>query len=120
MVGGKGLVLVKTISEAELISKLSARDKFGMGFHLVDLRNESEFLKGFIPGAINIPSKKLTFIAEKVFSKADEVVFYSHSKTKHAAENAVTFMKNKGFVNCFIFAEGIDNWSGLIERSKLK
>ncbi|MFT5207271.1 MAG: rhodanese-related sulfurtransferase [Candidatus Omnitrophota bacterium] len=115
--GGKGPVLIKTISEADLLSKLNARDKFGLGFHLVDLRNESDFLKGFIPGAINIPSKKLTFIAEKVFSKADEVVFYSHSKTTHSAENAVTFMKNKGFMNCFVFAEGMDNWSGLIERS---
>jgi rhodanese-related sulfurtransferase len=102
---------IQLMDASELADRLEARRQGAVGFHVVDLRNEADYQIKFIPGAINIPSTKLTYVAEKIFSKSDAIVFYSHAGTDHVSESAVIFMKNKGFKNCFVLIGGIGSWS---------
>ncbi len=120
LIGGKGKPVLRVMTEDELKAKLEGSQHLGFGFYLVDLRNEADFRKGFIPGAVNIPSRKLPFIAEKVFSKSDEVVFYSYAKSESISANAVILLKNKGYQNCYIFSGGLEAWSGMIEQGRVK
>lgn len=104
----------------ELEERIEAGGAERVGFFWVDLRNEADYKKSFIPGSINIPFKKLSFLAEKFFSKSDEVVFLGYSDSDHVSVNAVIFMKNKGFTRCSVLQGGIGAWTGDLETSAPK
>ncbi len=101
----------------ELEARIGAGGADRIGFFWVDLRNEADYKKSFIPGSINIPFKKLSFLAEKFFSKSDEIVFLGYSDSDHVSVNAVIFMKNKGFTRCSVLEGGIGAWTGDLETS---
>jgi len=56
---------VRWVGSAALTKMLEERRRQEISFYLVDLRLEADYQKGHIPGAINIPSQKLRFLAEK-------------------------------------------------------
>lgn len=115
MQGGYGDASV--MRSAQLAERIQAGGVKTVGLFWVDLRNEADYKQSFIPGSINIPYKKLSFLAEKFFSKSDEVVFLSYPDADHVSVNAVTFMKNKGFTNCSVLQGGIGGWTGDFETS---
>ena len=101
------------VVEQESLAKKIEDKKLGLlSFYLVDLRNEAEYRKGWIPGAINIPMAKLKFLAEKTFGPADEVIFYGHSEKDPSGGNSVIFMVNKGYTRVAWFREGMQGWKG--------
>lgn len=106
-----------SIQAAELAKKIASNRNGAGGLFWVDLRNEADFKRGFIPGSINIPFKKLSFLAEKFFSRSDDVVFISYPDSDHVSVNAVIFMKNKGFSRCSVLEGGIGAWTGDLETA---
>lgn len=115
MQGGYGDASV--MRSAQLAERIGAGGVKTVGLFWVDLRNEADYKQSFIPGSINIPYKKLSFLAEKFFSKSDEIVFLGYPDADHVSVNAVTFMKNKGFTNCSVLQGGIGGWTGDLEAS---
>lgn len=115
MQGGYGRTPV--VRPDQLAERMRAGGAKTLGLYWVDLRNEADYKRSFIPGSINIPYAKLSFLAEKFFSRSDEIVFLSYPDADHVSVNAVTFMKNKGFVNCSVLQGGIGGWTGDLETS---
>lgn len=115
MQGGYGDTAV--MQAVDLAARIDAGGPKRVGFFWVDLRNEADYKQSFIPGSINIPFAKLSFLAEKFFSKSDEVVFLSYPDSDHVSVNAVTFMKNKGFLRCSVLRGGIGAWTGVLETA---
>lgn len=115
--GGKP-VTISTVTGDKIFDRIHSGGTQNIGFWLVDLRPEAEFYRKFIPGAINIPLKKLSFMAEKLFMPADNIVFYGYAGLTHDAVNACTFMKQKGFDNCVVLENGIGGWPGYFEQGK--
>lgn len=107
----------RVMQAAELAERIADKSAKRIGFFWVDLRNETDFKRSFIPGSINIPFPKLPFLAEKFFSKSDEVVFLGYPDSDHVSVNAVIFMKNKGFTDCAVLQGGIGAWTGDLETA---
>lgn len=103
-------VQISRITAAELRQKLEDQKAGKIFFDLVDLRLEKDFAAGFIPGAVNIPLKKLPFVAEKIFGKSDEIIFYGYSEGDRASINAGIFLKNKGFSKLLFLESGYKGW----------
>ena len=106
-----------TVGARELADRMEAGGPGRVGLFLVDLRTEADYKRESVPGSVNIPFKKLPFLAEKFFSKSDEVVFMGYPDSDHVSVNAVVFMKNKGFTRCSILKGGIGSWTGDLEIS---
>lgn len=115
MQGGYGEHAV--MQAKELADRIASGGAKTAGFYWVDLRNEADYKRSFIPGSLNIPFKKLPFLAEKFFSKSDEVVFLGYPDTDQISVNAVIFMKNKGFARCSVLKGGIGAWTGDLESA---
>ena len=98
------------ISAAELVEKLLLRKEGEIVFHLVDLRIEADFGAGHIPGAVNLPFKKLPFLAETTFAKTDDLVLYGHSSADKAGVNAAILLMHKGFGKITFFEGGYEEW----------
>ena len=107
------------ISLDELKQKIKNRRNALSDFHLVDLRNEADYQKSFIPGAINVPFNKLSFLGEKLFSKFDKIILYGYNGMDPRSVNAFIQLKNKGFENCMVFTGGIKSWDSELETSVL-
>ena len=118
MQGGYGDSAV--MRSGELADRIAEGGARTVGFFWVDLRNEADFKRSFIPGSINIPFKKLPFLAEKFFSKSDEVVFLGYPDSDQISVNAVIFMKNKGFTRCSVLEGGIGGWTRDLETAPSK
>jgi len=102
------------IDSSVLAKMLEDRDRQNISFYLVDLRLEADYQKGHISGAVNIPSQKLRFVAEKIFGKTDPVVFYGYARNSEDM-NAVIRMMNKGYVRLSVLTGGIESWQGVLE-----
>jgi len=80
-------------------------------FLLVDARNPEEYREAHIPGAVNIPQKKMSdFFGLLPADKNMEIIFYCNGvkcgKSKKAAQVAL----NLGYKNVVVFAEGMPVW----------
>ncbi len=103
------------IDDKVLAQKIKDKAQKQISFNLVDLRLETDYGLAHIPGAVNIPLKKLKFVAEQVFDKSEEIIFYGYSEDDKAAVNSVIFLANKGFKNICLLQGGIKQWKGLVE-----
>ncbi len=100
------------IDEKALAEKIEQKRDKKISFTLVDLRLEAEYQEGHIPGAVNLPLKKLRFLAEQTLAKADDIIFYGYSRDDQASVNAVILLRNKGFERVALLTGGIDEWKG--------
>lgn len=101
---------VDHIGGVELRRLIRERDDLGKVFHLVDLRNEADHAQGAIPGAVNVPLKKLSFVAEKRFGLSEPIVLYGYSADDRASINAVVLLANKGYRNISFYDGGYADW----------
>lgn len=67
------------------------------GAKLIDVREASEFSRGKLPYAINVPLSKLAQSIHDHVSHEDEVLLYCHSGGRSGA--AAEAMLNAGFAN---------------------
>lgn len=102
---------LRHIERGELERLIRERDEQGKSFHLVDLRNEADHAKGALPGAVNVPLKKLRFVAEKRFGPAELIVLYGYSTADRASVNAAVLLANKGYRNVSYYDEGYAGWA---------
>lgn len=74
---------------------------------VVDVRDNSEFISGHIPGAINIPVNDIKSIADYVVDENDIIIVYCRSGVR--SRKAALTLVNLGYKNVYDFG-GIDNW----------
>lgn len=110
--------MLEYITHRGIAKKLRDRLDNKADFFLVDLRKEVDFAQGSIEGSINVPIQKLSFLAEKMFQKTDDIVFYRYSNNDQAAINAVILLKNKGFGRVSFYEAGYDGWKKLPPKVK--
>ena len=87
---------------------------------LVDTRNETDYQKGHLPGAMNIPLGKMRFEAERLLDKEQDVVCYGYSRNDPASVNAVIFLANRNYQHVLFFEEGAMGWKGAWEQNEEK
>lgn len=102
---------LRHIETPELRRMILERDDPGKSFSLVDLRSEASYAQGALPGAVNTPLKKLTFVAEKLFSPTEPIVLYGYSAQDKASVNAVVLLANKGYCNISFYDGGYAGWT---------
>ncbi|MFT4924835.1 MAG: phage shock protein E [Phenylobacterium sp.] len=96
----------KNISQ-EALQKLLKSDHKPL---VVDVRTEGEYAKGHIPGAINIPHKKLKKrLAELKDVKNKQVILYCHSGTR--ANIAKKILSKSGFSQLDHLSGDFKAWS---------
>jgi rhodanese-related sulfurtransferase len=98
----------KVIDHAALKAKVEADQR---DFLLVDARNPEEYREAHIPGAINIPQKKIdAYQGLLPADKHSEIIFYCNGvkcgKSKKAAKKAIEL----GYSNVLVYAEGMPVW----------
>ena len=98
----------QVIGHAELKAKTDADLR---NFLLVDSRNPEEYQESHIPGAVNIPQKKMdVFWGLLPAAKNIQIIFYCNGvkcgKSKKAAKRAMKF----GYTNIWVYAEGMPVW----------
>jgi rhodanese-related sulfurtransferase len=76
---------------------------------MIDVREESEYAEGHIPGAINIPLRTLSQNLDKVPADSPVVVYCASG---HRAGTALTALQLLGYNNVKSFAGGWKAWSG--------
>ncbi len=103
------------IGQEELARRIKDKKQNKDAFELVDLRLETDYQKGHIPGAQNVPIQKMRFELESRFEKQDEIIFYGYSREDLASANAVIMMVNKGFAKVALLDGGYKDWKGEIE-----
>lgn len=96
------------IDHATLKAKVEADEH---DFLLVDSRNPEEYREAHIPGAINIPQKKMEVQQGLLPSdKGSQIIFYCNGvkcgKSKKAAKKAIEL----GYSNVWVYAEGMPVW----------
>lgn len=80
------------------------------GWLFIDVRTETEFKKGRIPGAINIPRGKLEFIMEsKVPDKGTKILVYC--KKGGRACLALCTILDMGYSGAIAMEEGFAQWA---------
>ena len=105
---GAGEGTYKVIDHAALKAKVEADQR---DFLLVDARNPEEYREAHIPGAINIPQKKIDVYQGLLpADKHSEIIFYCNGvkcgKSKKAAKKAIEL----GYSNVLVYAEGMPVW----------
>jgi rhodanese-related sulfurtransferase len=82
------------------------RLKLGKKIILVDIRNQEEFAKLSIPGAINIP---LHFVKSKAFLKSKPLVLVKGGYPDRQTEETCKYLQNEGF-GAAILSGGLLAW----------
>ena len=85
------------------------------GAILIDVREQSEFGLGHIPGAVNMPLNELNAKASELKDK--KAPLYVYCQTGARAVNAVNNLKSIGFTNVNNIG-GIARYKGDLEKSK--
>jgi len=83
------------------------------GAQVVDVRTAGEFQLGHIPGAINVPVDEVQTTA-KSWDKSATYVVYCASGARSA--EAVKIMQSMGFTNIDHFNQGIQAWTGQLDK----
>lgn len=96
----------KQISQAEAMEMMNNES----GYIILDVRTESEFAGGHIPGAVCIPNETIDeSVMEKLPDKEQIILIYCRSgnRSKQASEK----LADMGYVNVYEFG-GINTWTG--------
>ena len=117
--GGYRAERLKRIDFEALTKKISDKEEKKYDFMLIDTRNESDFQKGFIPGAVNLPFKKHRFMAVLPIPKDKDIVCYGYSATQPSDVNAVIYLLNRGYERVEFYAEGYAGWAGHLFRRRV-
>ncbi len=108
--GGFNTGKLKRIDTATLAKKIREKKDKKYDFALIDTRNESEYLKGSIPGAVNLPYKKHRFLIENVAPRTMDIVCYGYPGQNPTAVNAAIFLANDGYDQVWLYDGGYEGW----------
>jgi rhodanese-related sulfurtransferase len=101
-----------TVSGATTIDASKAKSLFDKGTPFVDVRSNSDWDAGRIPGAKHIELKKVFNEAEllKVVPKDKEVVFYCNGESCLRSSKAAKKAVDWGFKKVYYFRLGFPSW----------
>ncbi len=100
------------VSGATTVDVVSAKELFDRGVPFVDVRKDTDWEAGRIPGATHIELKKVFSEAtlSEVVGKDQEVVFYCNGpkcmRSSKASEKAVAW----SFTKVYYFRDGFPGW----------
>lgn len=103
-----GLVLAGCQRGPSLESSL----KEGRELLIIDVRSQSEYKDGWIPGAINIPHKE---ISEESINESKDLLIYTYCKSGIRSAKAKDTLEELGYTNVINYGS-IGNWSGQLSR----
>lgn len=82
---------------------------------VIDLRQESEFKKGHILGARNLP---YPYLRQQYGELRKDLPVYLYDDTMTISTQAVSFLGKHGYQQLFILKDGYRNWEGKTKKSK--
>jgi rhodanese-related sulfurtransferase len=102
---------IKFISLDQLLEMMTNKEKF----KLVEVLDKENYIKGHIPGAINLPLENLKNLAKKALKKTDKIVVYCASYSCHASTMAAELLVKMGYKKTLDFKGSKKLWveSGL-------
>lgn len=99
----------KEVSNQELAGILSEN----MAHHILDVREDFEFMMGHIPTAVNIPLSDLTKHLER-FDRNN--TYYVICRTGNRSNFACKYMDDLGFTKVYNVVPGMHLWEGPLEE----
>jgi len=99
------------ISTDELADKIVSQDP---SFLLIDIRDEKAFKNNSLPGAINIPLKKLLDEDSTTYLDQDEFDVILFSNTNFQADQAWILCSRLGYKNHRVLKGGLNEWFNTI------
>lgn len=81
---------------------------------VIDVREESEYASGHVPGAVNIPLRTITQNLDKIPADKPVIVYCASG---HRAGTALTVLRTLGYENVKSFPGGWKAWSGANEET---
>jgi rhodanese-related sulfurtransferase len=92
--------------------ELKVRIDRGGDFKLVETLPPEKFREGHLPGAINVPSDRMSTLAPKLLpDKGAEVITHCASRTCHASGDAARELIKLGYTNVRHYAGGKADWT---------
>ncbi len=104
----------ETIQGATTITVDEAKALFDKGVVFVDVRSDSDFEAGRIPGAVHLELKKVLTEAALTgaVSKDQEVVIYCNGHSCMRSSDATAKAVDWGFTNVKYYRDGFPSWQG--------
>ena len=96
----------KEIRTQELYEKINA----GEELTLIEVLMPKVYEEGHLPGAINIPFRRIAHDAGERLEKGDEIVVYCHDEDCTASGIAAQKLDNSGFENVLHYRGGKAAW----------
>lgn len=97
-----------------VISNHELQDSLAKGktMHILDVREDFEFMLGHLPGAINVPLSNLT-VHLNGFDKGE--TYYIICRTGNRSNYACKYMESLGFRRVYNVLPGMHKWDGILE-----
>jgi len=83
---------------------------------ILDVRTEEEFVKGYIPGSINIDIYKGQEFLDEVNNLDKSKNYYVYCRSGARSAQACALMQQQGFENTNNLMGGISEWEGEIKK----
>jgi rhodanese-related sulfurtransferase len=101
-----------TIDGATTVSTDEAKSLFDKGVLFVDVRKDSDWDAGRIPGAVHLELNSVFSEEElgKVIGKDDEVVIYCNGESCLRSSEACVKAVSWGFANVHYYRDGFPDW----------
>jgi len=101
-----------SIPGATTVTTNEAKDLFDKGVTFVDVRKDSDWDAGRIPGAVHLELKSVFNEGElaKVVSKDQEVVIYCNGESCMRSSEACAEALKWGFAKVYYFRDGFPAW----------
>jgi rhodanese-related sulfurtransferase len=98
--------MTPTISRQDLKAKLDAK-----ALVLIEALAESHYLKGHLPGAINLPHDRVRELAPVLVpDRKTPIVTYCASATCRNSHIAAETLRAMGYTDVSVYAEGKQDW----------
>jgi len=104
---------IEWVTGAELADAIKA----GAGLIVVDVRSESSYKRGHIPGAISIPLTVIQSNTEVGLKPEDMIVFYCDCGHGGIALTAARIMRDRGYPNLWVLIGGTREYPEALEVS---
>lgn len=99
----------ETISRGEVEKLVEGEPQAGT-YRLIDVRADSAYFAGHIPGAVSIPWQELNERSDELSSdQATPLIFYGDGECDHCAKSA-EYAESLGYPDVFVFREGLRAW----------
>jgi len=97
--------------------ELAAAIDAGAGLVVVDVRSESAYKRGHIPGAVNIPLSVIQSTTAISLVPEDLIVFYCDCPKGGIALKAAEILHDRGYPNLWVMLQGTRYYPGTLEET---